>query len=227
MTRLALAFWVMVAVISSAGAGQKIRYWTTLPAVEFDKPYTGELMIMRFASEQDLRAVCRGVEFKHHAVACAGTPKDRPPDQPAPWCRIYIGTDQLLRAAGFSLALTLRHELGHCNGWRHGNGKLDNGRRVYADTQVTMPTLPPSTKELPAYPPLVCVTSDWKAEPCAERKPDPPVRTWAEIYRYLYRTTWLRSAVYKRPAIDESVWELEVAKTMTGKNFMQRTEGNL
>jgi hypothetical protein len=132
-------------------------------------------------------------------------------------CHIYVANDNALRATGFSYALALRHELGHCNGWPANHP----GNKKYVH-DAEMPTLPASTRELPplpTYPPLVCLTPDWKAEPCTERKPDLPVRTWAEIYRYLYRTTWLRAAVYKRPVIDESVWELQVAKTINRKKL--------
>ena len=64
-------------------------------------------------------------------------------------------------------ALTLRHELAHCNGWPADH---PGAKKVQVDTKVEMPKLPASTKELPAYPPIVCVTPDWKSEPCESRK---------------------------------------------------------
>jgi hypothetical protein len=70
-----------------------------------------------------------------------------------------------LNALGVGVvALTLRHELGHCNGWISHDG----GRTMFADT-VEMPKLPASIHELPAYPPFVCVTPDWKPQSCKDR----------------------------------------------------------
>ena len=76
----------------------------------------------------------------------------------------------------------MRHELAHCNGWKHPedtNGRKFNvgdnwdeaegAKWVVASTKASMPNLPASTKILPAFPPVVCVTPEWKQEPCAKR----------------------------------------------------------
>jgi hypothetical protein len=42
-----------------------------------------------------------------------------------------------------NLAITFRHELGHCNGWTKDH---PDARKAYLDERVSMPTLPPSTK---------------------------------------------------------------------------------
>jgi hypothetical protein len=216
-----LALLTMLCLPHSALAQQvngKVRYLGTLPPVEYDKPYTGKLTIRRLATEEGVFATC--LKAGEKKFACAAQPADNSHS----YCNIYIANDNILKKFHYHYAFVLRHELGHCNGW---SGDHKGGRKVFVNSVTTVPSLPADAQILPTYPPLVCVTPDWKTEPCTERKPDPPVRTWAEIYRYLYRTTWLRLAVYKRPVIDESVWELQVAKTTTGKNFVQRAEGNL
>jgi hypothetical protein len=166
-TKQVLIFALLAAVClpHSASAQQiirKVRYWSLLPPVEYDKPYTGELWITRLSSEEEIQNLC-----KEGKRACANT-KNLPPGQVAPKCHIYMLTDKQLRAKGIGgAAISLRHELGHCNGWRGHDG----GRKVYIDTHIDMPKLPASTRELPAYPPLVCVTPEWKQESCKARVP--------------------------------------------------------
>ena len=76
-------------------------------------------------------------------------------------------TDKVLKAAGSSYAIVLRHELGHCNGW---SGDHKKARWVFSNERLAMPELPASARELPVYPPIVCVTPDWKQESCKDRK---------------------------------------------------------
>ena len=74
---------------------------------------------------------------------------------------------KVLKAAGSSYAIVLRHELGHCNGW---SGDHKKARWVFSNERLAMPELPASARELPVYPPIVCVTPDWKQESCKDRK---------------------------------------------------------
>ena len=142
---------------------QKVRFANILPPVEYDKPYTGELEIVRLASEQEIQAICKVSKSKY---ACAFR-KEEPVGEMAPKCRIFMLIDKQLRAYGSGFpALVMRHELGHCNGWDKDH---KGGRKTFIDTRIEMPKLPPSTKELPTYPPVVCVTPDWKQEPCKNR----------------------------------------------------------
>jgi len=82
-----------------------------LPPEEFDHPYPGELRITRVESEDHMRALCKGVIFMtNRAVGC----NVRFGDQV---CIVFIGTDDLLATVGLDYETTLRHEIGHCNGW--------------------------------------------------------------------------------------------------------------
>src|SRR5262245_39478942 len=58
-------------------AQQKMRWVTSLPPVEHDKPYMGELTIRRTATEEDMRAACPKAAFNHRALACSRVLKDR------------------------------------------------------------------------------------------------------------------------------------------------------
>ena len=145
-----------------------------LPPPKYDKPYEGELEIVFFSNSEDIKKVCPDL---HTETACSSHSDDLKK------CRIHIGTEDMIKRIGGAYAFTLRHELAHCNGWKHPN--TTDGRRfkvgetwdaaegakwVAANTKVPMPKLPTSTRILPASPPVVCVTPDWKPEPCKDRE---------------------------------------------------------
>ena len=79
---------------------------------------------------------------------------------PRRYCIIFITKDPNIHTT-----IILRHELGHCNGWKDHTGY----RKVWGDEPVKAPELPPTTKILKAYPPLTCLTPDGKEESCTER----------------------------------------------------------
>jgi len=104
---------------STAHAGQRVvvgkprvitvtRYYNFLPPVEFDKPYTGTLWIRTLANEQEIENVCKGSS----KTACAAT-WTKPSGERLDECYIFMLPERQIR----SVAFTLRHELGHCNGW--------------------------------------------------------------------------------------------------------------
>src|SRR5262249_34355468 len=102
-------------------------------------------------------------------------------------CLIFIATEDVMKRKGMTYAFALRHELAHCNGWKHPNSaegktfhlgdawdKAEGGKWIAANTKVSMPKLPASTQTLPASPPTICVTPDWKPVPCESRKATTP-----------------------------------------------------
>lgn len=128
------------------------RYYNFLPPVEFDKPYTGTVWIRTLANEQEIKNLCKGSS----KTACAARTKS------GEECHIFL----LPKKQIISLAFTLRHELGHCNGWPPDH---PDKRRVEV-TGVAMPKLPSATHTLPPYPSVVCVTPEWQPESCAKRQ---------------------------------------------------------
>ena len=146
---------------------------STLPPPKYDKPYEGELEIRFFVNSEDVRGAC---STSHSDNACTTYSLDLTK------CFIMMLTEDALKRKGIAYNFALRHELAHCNGWKHPN--TTNGRKfsigerwdeaegakwVAVDTKVAMPKLPASTRILPASPPVVCVTPDWKPEPCKNR----------------------------------------------------------
>jgi hypothetical protein len=143
---------------SAASAAESNRYGTQWPPAIFDVPYAGTLTIWRFP---DGHSPC-GESF-----ACASTAGN-----PALMiCVIFIPSENTFRRYGESLAATLRHELAHCNGWGkdHAGGKL-----IPVGTPAKWPELPATTRWLPAYPPLRCITPDRRLERCEDRQPPAP-----------------------------------------------------
>jgi hypothetical protein len=144
------------------------------PPPKYDKPYEGELEIIFFSNSADVKAACPNISTD---TACATHSVDLKK------CWIHKGTEEVIKREGGNYAFTLRHELARCNGWKHPN--TTNGRKfkagavwdeaegakwIAANTKVSMPKLPATTRILPASPPVVCVTPDWKSEPCGSRE---------------------------------------------------------
>jgi hypothetical protein len=156
---------VMLIALSPAALARDATI--TAPPPEYDIPYHRILTIWRVPSVEAMRFIYHDKD--PHASGLAFTaPDPRWPGTPALTCDIYIVDDITLRRHGWDYAWILRHELAHCNGWgvNHAGGK-----QVPSDTKATMPQLPASTKYLPAYPAVVCITPAREVEDCGKRKP--------------------------------------------------------
>ena len=109
MLKLSLALLLAVGLAGSAVArpvlNPKAR---VMPPKEFDKPYTGNLVVTRVKSYEEVYASCPDVAYKG-MTACM-TSKDGV-------CKITMVSDSVLEELGIPPYLVLRHELGHCNGW--------------------------------------------------------------------------------------------------------------
>ena len=143
------------------------------PPPKYDKPYEGELEIVFF---QIKKTWTRLVSSRRGVHACAS----RTPDGKK--CFIFASSEEFIKRKDRNYAFMLHHELAHCNGWRHPedtNGKrftigdtwkeAEGAKWVVASTKASMPKLPASTRALPASSPVVCVTPEWKPEPCNDR----------------------------------------------------------
>jgi hypothetical protein len=82
-----------------------------LPPVEFDKPYTGKLKVIR-GDAFLMSKLCPKTSYPV-TLACAYTS----PDQSQ--CIIIIATDDIIHASGWSVEIVFRHERGHCESWDH------------------------------------------------------------------------------------------------------------
>jgi hypothetical protein len=90
-----------------------------LPPIEYDKPFTGPLTVLRPQSEAEVIVICGDVSPAGYRIACAI------PDLAGASCVIVIREDAAIRAAGFNPEIVFRHEVGHCHGWGadHAGGR--------------------------------------------------------------------------------------------------------
>ena len=82
-----------------------------IPPAQYDHDYNGDLTVIRTTRAQVAQA-CRSMLVPGRALplGCAkftGVNK----------CTVWIATDDELQ--GWNYSLVLRHEVGHCNGWKH------------------------------------------------------------------------------------------------------------
>jgi hypothetical protein len=155
------------ALLVPSPARAEPRYSSSLPPSEYDVPYEGTLTIWRLQSEQAIREMCSRTPFPILALACSISPRG---EKPKSWCYVFIVSDAVLKARGVSLAYALRHELGHCNDWPKDH---PGGRKLPVDAAISPPKLPETTRWLPAYPPLHCITPDRTVEDCKKRQLNP------------------------------------------------------
>jgi hypothetical protein len=162
------AFMVTHPVIAQQQKG--IQVMMSMPPAKYDVPYKGMLTIWLIRPEpfqpSPLLGFCPEAKFTAIAIACA-MPGDG-------WCDIYLHEKVALKegltigSIKFELAIQLRHELGHCNGWGQDHA---GGRRISVDEVVEMPELPPGSMLLRPYPSeVVCFTPNRIIEPCEARK---------------------------------------------------------
>lgn len=86
-----------------------------LPPAQYDHDYDGELII-RHMSEREIYEQCRTAARDGYGkpFACSraflGEPKR---------CFVYMMIESDLAKLGWNYNIVMRHELGHCNGWKH------------------------------------------------------------------------------------------------------------
>jgi hypothetical protein len=80
-----------------------------LPPVEFDHPYAGKLTVETVATREELSEIC-GKAFTQWTLGCAFRHGNN-------GCRIVLADESIIKARGWTVALIMRHEIGHCNGW--------------------------------------------------------------------------------------------------------------
>lgn len=76
-----------------------------LPPVEYDHPYSGILVTTTAHSIEELKTLCKppamlGCSYRY-----------------GNGCMIVLAPEADIKAAGWSVEIIKRHEVGHCNGW--------------------------------------------------------------------------------------------------------------
>jgi hypothetical protein len=88
------------------------------PPPEFDRPFEGSLFIAENLEQEVLLAACNMVDrAKHGLFGCTHLPNTHglKGDQ----CVILLAQTSFLSLYGVVLEELKRHEIAHCNGWRH------------------------------------------------------------------------------------------------------------
>jgi hypothetical protein len=119
-----------------------------LPPEHYDHPYNGELKIVRHETLADIQAACPTIAAP---LACAKVLS-------ASQCEIHLPPDYMYPRYSVTADVIMRHEIGHCNGWKHD-----------PETAITTNGAPkPPVSEMPP-------TNDDAAK-AEERKETPAVR---------------------------------------------------
>src|SRR5262249_32274167 len=84
-----------------------------MPPPKYDKLYEGVLEIQHFSSAEDVQRICKSLGGSGSETGCARIPNDHKQ------CWLFIANEDLAKHEGRNYAFILRHELAHCNGWKH------------------------------------------------------------------------------------------------------------
>lgn len=113
--KIILASVLAVCLASAAFAGDDV----VLPPAQYDHPFTGELHVIS-APYWEINKRCRGHEQNARVQACAATTWMRATAAEPAHMRCIIvlpAYDPVIGVTNEFLALLMRHEIGHCNGW--------------------------------------------------------------------------------------------------------------
>jgi hypothetical protein len=91
---------LLAILIAMLIAGPALASGSQPPPAQYDRPYRGKLTMV-YLDHLQIRRICGGL-----AVACAVVGKGR--------CTVYMSGLNNWRTQA-----TRRHEIAHCNGWRH------------------------------------------------------------------------------------------------------------
>jgi hypothetical protein len=157
-----IAGCVVLSVLSAPGAHAGSQLLMMLPPDKYDVPYTGSLKIW-ITPLPVIEYFCRGAS--HISCAWPGVKECRmlilqPVAEGKRFDTLDVDGKAVANVKG-NLALALRHELGHCNGWPNDH---PDGRKTSFEESVTMPKLPTTTQ-------VACTNSDRIFIECKIAKP--------------------------------------------------------
>jgi hypothetical protein len=109
--------------------------WRNLPPEEYDFPYTGRLRVIEVWNMERVSHTCKRalhdlpyISIPHAAVGCA-IRSDLAKLDPNADCVIFHARESQIQSLGGTLNIIMRHELGHCNGWKNHEGARSSERR--------------------------------------------------------------------------------------------------
>lgn len=115
--KIILAAAAMLISLQAEAQKAPVKWVPMTPPLEYDYPYQGQLTLAR-GDARTMLEVCgtKQLAFFRVPIAC---------NINYDWlniCHIYIADDEILKAEGQPYKEVLRHEEGHCNGWRDHTG---------------------------------------------------------------------------------------------------------
>jgi len=96
------------------------RFGHQMPPEKYDFPYDDPLFIQGGYDPDELNQVCPGTGEVPGILGCADSKYRYTEGRTG--CFIRLAREDLIISAGLTLNLVIRHEIGHCNGWRHRPG---------------------------------------------------------------------------------------------------------
>jgi hypothetical protein len=105
---VALVAAIIVIALALAARAQT-PFAMILPPIEYDKPYTGDHLMIRIAKDQ--KQVAEWCNYFIPRVACSRVRRDHN------WCEIIKLSDKALIEMGWNPLHVMRHEHAHCRGW--------------------------------------------------------------------------------------------------------------
>jgi hypothetical protein len=139
MKRL-LAFLALLAVPATAQA--QMAPGSVLPPVEYDQPYTGQMVIVR-GDKAKMDGLCPKM-----ALGCAIKVGE------GRGCIIVIANDDILKRTPWNYEMVLRHENGHCQNWPGDH------RGARPATAENMANYPAKAEPIPT-PPVAGAETAW------------------------------------------------------------------
>jgi hypothetical protein len=98
-----------LSMLASAAHAKNVKR-SILPPPEFDHPYVGKIKVIR---DSAWSLPCRPRSLSSR-LGCA-----YPPDETDEECVIYLAERGEIEEAGYTENAVWRHEIAHCNGWKH------------------------------------------------------------------------------------------------------------
>jgi hypothetical protein len=104
----------------------KLSWRPMLPPAEYDHPFQGRLRVIEAGSMDKVWRVCFGAlppyVQRHDLILACAIPSTLVQLDPEADCVVLHALEGEIRSLGSTLNITMRHELGHCNGWKTHEG---------------------------------------------------------------------------------------------------------
>jgi hypothetical protein len=106
--RLGVILVFLVVTYPALAENNRVNY-LVLPPTEYDYPFKGTLVTLKKDTRAEVNESCRTP-----LAMGLGCTQFKSPS----YCVIVVASDEVIEAAGYTPEVVVRHEVGHCNGWK-------------------------------------------------------------------------------------------------------------